>query len=82
MVLKAMFPVRYVWLGNRQMNRQRKEDEGCEKLRGEVKRIEKTKKGGGNKEMLVWRLVCYLATFFIYFSYPFMALWLKLSSFK
>lgn len=54
MVLKAMFPVRYVWLGNRQMNRQRKEDEGCEKLRGEVKRIEETKKGGGNKEMLVW----------------------------
>lgn len=38
MVLKAMFPVRYVWLGNRQMKRQRKGDEGCEKLREEVKK--------------------------------------------
>lgn len=42
-------------------------------LREEVKR---------NNVSVAYRLVCYLATFFIYFSSPFMALWLRLSPFK
>lgn len=78
-VVKAVFPVRYVWLDKRQEWTKKERRDG-EKMRREVKASEETKKGGGNNEMLLWS--CYLATFFIYFLYPFMALWLKLSSFK